>query len=838
MAVVDEMHLVPKEVPVLKLACAEPFRKMTKKERLYAHHMSRASWLGSKICLVQTSPEAPLIFDMFQFLFSERTYDVVTHEPEEELNHFWNYAVSFYGNLGNYLSFGDRKFVPRIPESTFETILLKHAEKLKSSAKRQMVSKLWAQCKEGIFTLDSKTKMLGKPHEATSGYYIGPVLPEDVELITRFMQEKKLEAWNSRLVKEEDGTLEIRFAAVEKNDEPVKVDSFEFEGKQVRVRYGDYGDLLAPVVHHLTEAKKHAANPTQVEMLKCYIEHFATGELQKHKDSQIAWVKDVGPAVETNLGFIENYRDGYGERSEFEGLVSVVNRDQSKKFDSLVSSAESLLPKLPWGKAFEKDKFNRPDFTALEVITFACSGIPVGINIPNYDDIRQTMGFKNVHLHNVLVSRFGDSAAIPFIKAEEQESFKSLRSHAFEVQVGLHELLGHGSGKIFSKDDVDKGIDDPLSPGKKITKYYAEGQTWSSVFKTLASSFEEARAEAVGIYLCLEKSALEIFGYTTEAEQAEIIYCNWLNMVHAGLVGLEFYSPERGAWGQAHMHARFAILNVLLRAGEGVVTLDVDEANSNMTISLDRSKIPTIGKKAVGEFLLKLQVYKSSADVEAGQAYFDDLTKVDDRWLKLRDIVIKHKKARPVYVQAHTTEEGSTVRCVEFTPSVKGMFLSMQLHFGEPKLEKEKGGRARKEKAPNGSSVPPASPPLQKAAFDFVDKVEPEQTGLNLRLKVVSVPKETDAAGHLHELIVGDKSGIITLLLRNPSAEVKQALSTTGVPLTVRNGRITMQKGHMRLEVDKWGKLIPGADGAESAFSFQPNVSNDMSATEYELVQK
>ncbi|EGC29783.1 hypothetical protein DICPUDRAFT_58624 [Dictyostelium purpureum] len=672
-----ESHTVSRETPVYKLDATEAFKKLTEKEKLYSHYLSQACWWGSKICLGQTSVESAPIFHLLQNIFSLSTFKALREKlvpsvvSEVEYNDLLLYAATFYGNMGNYLSFGDSKFIPRIPKEKFEKII--------KTINNETISKYWSQCGELMYSLEKNQRELGVDGNGISTYYSPNITKVEIEKVQKFLDSIHLSPYNTRLFKVSENNYNVLVASV--NTIPVK--SHQYEGYTINIVYGDWSKDLARVADNMRKAIPYAANDNQVNMLKKYVEHFEDGSIEVFKDSQRWWIKDLQPTVETNIGFIETYRDPAGVRGEFEGFVAMVNKEMSQKLTTLIDKAEYFLAKYPWPKEFEKAKFNRPDFTSLEVLTFASSGVPAGINIPNDMGIRQNEGFKNVSLGNVISARKDEY--VTFIPDEDQKMYNKLQNDAFEVQVAIHELLGHGSGRIFHKNadgtyDFDTSIINPIT-GKPIDldhEVYKTGETYDSVFKSLGSSWEECRAECCGMYLSPDLSLLELFGFKGQ-EAEDVYYINWLIMARAGICALEFYTPELKKWRQAHMQGRFAILQVFLRSG--LVKLEVTD--DNVLVRLDRAQIRSKGLPGVGEFLKILNIYKATANVKAATALFDDYTSVDAQFIKIRDIVLAKKKPRRVFVQSHThLNVNNQVYIQDFADNAEGVIESMITRFG------------------------------------------------------------------------------------------------------------------------------------------------------------
>jgi len=203
-------------------------------------------------------------------------------------------------------------------------------------------------------------------------------------------------------------------------------------------------------------------------------------------------------------------------RAIWEGWVAFVEPDKSKKFAKLVDRSDKIIPMMPWERSLEKDKFLAPDFSSLEVLTFAGDRLPKGINIPNYYDIREKEGFKNVVFESKeKATNRSEWAKIETVHTLAESNFiHEFKDEAYKVQVAGHELFGHGSGKLLYRDPktgkCPLKIRDPLK-GDMIESCYEEHETYQTKFGDFSSSMEECRADLSGLYLAHFPEVYSVF---------------------------------------------------------------------------------------------------------------------------------------------------------------------------------------------------------------------------------------------------------------------------------------------------------------------------------------
>ena len=90
---------------------------------------------------------------------------------------------------------------------------------------------------------------------------------------------------------------------------------------------------------------------------------------------------------------------------------------------------------------------------------------------------------------------------------------------------------------------------------------------------------------------------------------------------------------------------------------------------------------------------------------------------------------------------------------------------------------------------------------------------------------------EMDAMLRIAEVVCGDATGAVVMSLRGPQID----LAVPGAALVVRNARVDMFRGFMRLRVDKWGKLAAHPDGVAStpAAPTEVRLENNVSMAQY-----
>ncbi|KAF7126245.1 hypothetical protein CNMCM5793_002740 [Aspergillus hiratsukae] len=680
---------------IFQLSVAASFEGLTSKEKLYAHHTARAAWHGSRIILRQVSPEANDIFDFIMALHHSCNgqWEQLARRAQvdmTEVEKFLDYAAVFLSNIGNYFGSGDQKFHPDTSPDDLE--------KLANCA--PTTAQMFAKVRDALFR--PLPNSLGVPSDTSqSTYYLGDGTLEnmdEVSAVSKLMESSKIFPENTRLRKSVTTEITLRTydilqASVEEDEAPLQPpDDQSANGTRIRLIRGDHKEELKKINQSLGEAVKYAANCQQQKLLAGIAESFSSGDLNSYREAQRVWVKDKAPKVETVFGFVEPYRDPLGIRAEFEGIVGISDPERTKVLRRLAEIASDIIPQLPWAEGyeenngkgpFEKELFDIPDFASVQILAYCSSLVFPGINLPNYNDIRQEDGFKNIIFANRMIAESKRARGIYMIHESERKVFQEHRFTAYYIWVVLHEILGHGTGKLLLEDSQAHFNFDrehpPLNPlsGKPIDSWYSPGETWTGVFTDLSTTVDECRAELVGAYLIDVPEILELFGCTVDSEikPVDVVYNLYQQLGVDGLRALENYNPSTKKWGQAHSRAHFGMLQHMLRDSSGLYNIIHDKESRNLTVQVNRSRLQE-GKASLGRMLLRLHIYRCTADIRSCREFYEGLTTVNEEALGWREVVLIKKDPPLAFCHANTFLDGDGVILKEYAPTVRGLIQS------------------------------------------------------------------------------------------------------------------------------------------------------------------
>ena len=362
---------------------------------------------------------------------------------------------------------------------------------------------------------------------------------------------------------------------------------------------GRYDAEIREIVRHLEAAIPFATAP-MANALRALIRFYQTGETADRVAYDIAWVQDRDSPVDTINGFVEVYMDARGMKGAWEALVYYVNPHKTAGIRKLAAAAQWFEDRMPWADKYKKQGVRGVSANAIDVvIETGDSGpvTPVGINLPNDQTIREHHGSKSVSLSNA--NQAYDKSTLPEFRrefawsAEEAERAEKWSSVASELTTEMHEVIGHGSGRIM---DHLQG-----SPQSVLKEHY--------------SALEESRADLVALYFVPDKKLVEL-GLVDEADHDEIVRAEYEGYARNALVQLRRIR-EGTTIEEDHMRNRQTIVGWLLANSRAIEVRKRDGKTYYVVVDVKAFQVD------VGRLLREVQRIKAEGDYEAAQALFD-----------------------------------------------------------------------------------------------------------------------------------------------------------------------------------------------------------------------
>ncbi len=284
---------------------------------------------------------------------------------------------------------------------------------------------------------------------------------------------------------------------------------------------GRYGAAISRIVEHLSDAQAVAPIATS-EALAALIRFYTTGETADREHYDIAWVRDQEAVVDTINGFIEVYMDARGIKGGWEALVYAVDMEKTARIAEIAARAQWFEDRMPWDPAFRKRSVMGVTARAIEVlIETGESGpvTPIGINLPNEQSVREQYGSKSVALSNITAAyerSQHDALKTEFCwDADELARARTWSALASDVTTDLHEVVGHGSGRMA------EGVDAPPQ----------------ALLKEHHSALEEARADLVALYFIADPIMVEL-GVVNATDQPALVRAAYESCARNAIVQL------------------------------------------------------------------------------------------------------------------------------------------------------------------------------------------------------------------------------------------------------------------------------------------------------------
>ena len=362
---------------------------------------------------------------------------------------------------------------------------------------------------------------------------------------------------------------------------------------------GRYDRQIRRIIRHLTDAVPYAPR-RMAEALRALIAFYRSGEDVDRIAYDVAWVRDQESTVDTINGFIEVYMDPRGAKGAWEGLVWYVNEEKTRKIEALAAAAQWFEDHMPWDPRYRKPQVTGVTARAIEVVVeTGDSGpiTPVGINLPNDQVIREQHGSKSVSLANVADAyerATPEGLRVEFAWSDEEaERAKTWGAVAQELTTNMHEVIGHGSGRMAD------GVTAP--PHRLLAEQY--------------SAIEEARADLVALYFLPDAKLVEIGLIAAEHHDA-IVRCEYEHYARTVLVQLRRVR-QGSQLEEDHMRARQMIVHWLRAHTDAIEVRQHDGKTYYMVTD------PRAFRDGVARLLAEVQRIKSEGDYVAARNLFE-----------------------------------------------------------------------------------------------------------------------------------------------------------------------------------------------------------------------